>query len=51
MTFTTEQFNQILGIDDSYKAPDALMKVMLDKEKREQLFNEFLKLETDMSYE
>ena len=51
MTFTTEQFNQILGIDDSYKAPDALMKVMLDKDKREQLFNEFLKLETDMSYE
>jgi Type I restriction-modification system methyltransferase subunit len=51
MTFTTEQFNQILGIDDSYKAPDALMKVMLDKEKREQLFREFLKLERDTSYD
>lgn len=51
MTFTTEQFNQILGIDDSYKAPDALMKVMLDKEKREQMFRDFLELEKDMSYE
>lgn len=51
MTFTTEQFNQIVGIDDSYKAPDALMKVMLDKEKREQMFRDFLELEKDMSYE
>lgn len=51
MTFTTKQFNQILGIDDSYKAPDALMKVMLDKNKREKMFREFLAIETDMGYE
>lgn len=51
MTFTTEQFNKIVGIDDSYKAPDAMMKIVLNKEKREKIFREFLDIEKDLSYD
>ncbi|WP_196345246.1 N-6 DNA methylase [Paraclostridium sordellii] len=35
-------FNKIFGVDDSYKAPDKIMKVLYDKEKREELFMKLL---------
>lgn len=35
-------FNKIFGVDDSYKAPDKIMKILYDKEKREELFMKLL---------
>lgn len=36
------EWNELLGIDDSYKAPDALWAILRDKERRETLFRETL---------
>ncbi|HES7988930.1 TPA: SAM-dependent DNA methyltransferase, partial [Streptococcus pyogenes] len=38
-------------VKEVYKAPDTLIKIILDKEKREDLFRQFLKYETDVSYD
>lgn len=51
MTFTTKQINNLLGIEDCLKAPEVLMKAMLNPKKREHLFNDFLKIEKDLSYD
>ncbi|MBC2004419.1 SAM-dependent DNA methyltransferase [Listeria booriae] len=48
---TTENINHLLGIKESYQASDKLMSILFDKAKREKLFLEFLKLETDVSYD
>lgn len=48
---TTKQINELLGITESYKASDKLMKLLFKKEKREKLFEEFLKIETDLIYD
>lgn len=48
---TNDQINHILGVNDSYKQPGKLLKLMLDPEKREETFHQFLELETNMSYE
>ena len=37
-----DEWNTLLGIDDSYKAPDALWAILRDKERREALFRETL---------
>ena len=47
----TNIINKLLGITESYQAPEKMLKVMLDDESREELFIEFLKHEKDMSYE
>lgn len=39
-----DEINRLLGIKEAYKAPDALMKVLFDQEKREVLFKELLEL-------
>jgi len=46
---SVELVNGILGVDDSYKAPEALMKIMLDDEKRPKLFDDFLEHEPFLS--
>ncbi|HFK6138866.1 TPA: N-6 DNA methylase, partial [Streptococcus pyogenes] len=48
---TTNQIHKLLGVKEVYKAPDTLIKIILDKEKREDLFRQFLKYETDVSYD
>jgi hypothetical protein len=48
---TTEKINELFGIDDPWKAPDALMKILFDRKRRENMFREFLKIETDVSYD
>jgi type I restriction enzyme M protein len=48
---TTEKINEILGIKDSYEAPQKLMSVVLDDSKLEKTTNEFLKHEKDLNYE
>lgn len=49
--FTYQEVNKLLGITDSYKAPDRLMEILFDREKREQLFKSFLSVDTDVSYD
>lgn len=51
MGLTTEAINNLINIKESYKASDVLMKLLFNKEEREQLFKEFIKLEKDMSYD
>jgi type I restriction enzyme M protein len=48
---TTEKINEILGIKDSYEAPQKLMSIVLDDSKLEKTTNEFLKYEKDLNYE
>ncbi|MDN6572142.1 MAG: N-6 DNA methylase [Staphylococcus equorum] len=48
---TTEKINQLLGITESYQAPQVMLDYMLDDKKREELFHQFLREETDLSYE
>lgn len=47
----TDLINKLLGITESYQAPEKMLKLMLDDEKRKTLFKEFLKHKNDMSYE
>ncbi|POQ10317.1 methylase, partial [Listeria monocytogenes] len=42
MTLTTETINKLIGIKESYQASDALMKILFDREKREEIFKQFL---------
>lgn len=49
--FGLENVNKLLGINESFKAPDRIMELIFNKEKREELFNEFLKISTDMSFD
>ena len=37
-------YNEIFGVDDSYKAPDKIIKILYDKEKREKLFMKLLEV-------
>ena len=51
MQFDVEIVNQILGIDDAYKAPDRLLNLMLDDDRRVATFKNFLKVSTDLSFD
>lgn len=44
MSTQTEKINELLGIDDSYKAPEALMSILYSRQRREKLFRDFLPL-------
>lgn len=46
-----ETINQILGITESYKASDVLMKAMFNKSERERIFKEFLGHESQLHYD
>lgn len=47
----TNTINKLLGITESYKAPEAMLRKILNKKSKEKLFKEFLKHEKDLSYE
>lgn len=49
--FDVKTVNDLLGIDDAFKAPGRLMELLLKKEKREELFRKFLKIETNLEYD
>lgn len=36
-------YNEIFGVEDSYQAPEKIMSILFDKEKREQLFMKLLR--------
>lgn len=46
-----EEINKLLGVDDSWKAPEALMKMLMRREQREGLFKQFLEKESDLSFD
>lgn len=46
-----KQINELLGITESYKAPATLLNILYNKEKREKLFKEFLKLKLPINEE
>jgi type I restriction-modification system DNA methylase subunit len=44
--------NEILGITESYKAPETILKILYDRKRREKIFLEFLKeFNHDVSYD
>ncbi|MFC0278117.1 N-6 DNA methylase [Enterococcus devriesei] len=45
MKLTTDKINELLGIKESYKASDALLEILFDKSKREEMFKVFLEIE------
>lgn len=51
MKLTTEKINELFGVDDSWKAPGELMGILFDRERREKIFREFIKIEPDVSYD
>lgn len=51
MKFDVKTVNKILGIDESYKAPERMLNLMLDDEKRPEIFKKFLDVSTDMSFD
>ncbi len=48
---TSKIVNELLKIDDSYKAPEKLLKIMLDDKERPELFDKFLDIEKDVSHD
>lgn len=34
-SFSIDKVNELIGVEESYQAPDALMKILWDKSKRE----------------
>lgn len=49
--FDVKTVNNLLGIDDAFKAPGRLMEILLKKEEREELFGNFLKIDTNLEYD
>lgn len=45
---TSKIVNDLLGVDDSYKAPESLLEKMLDSDKRPKLFDKFLEIEQEL---
>lgn len=43
--------NELLGITESYQAPQRMLELMINSKERIKLFDSFLKHETDLSYE
>lgn len=51
MQFNTETVNKILDIDEAYKAPDRLMEILLNPKLKEKVFQQFLAVSTDLSFD
>ena len=46
-----EQINELLGVEESYQASFKLSEILADNDKRNRLFDSFLKLEQDLSFD
>ena len=51
MIFDVRTVNNLLEIDESYKAPERVLELMLDDKKREKTFKKFLEISTDMKFD
>lgn len=49
MQFDNKTINKLLKIDDSFKAPSALLEIILDDKQRPKLFKKFLQISTDLN--
>ena len=49
--FTTKVVNDLVGVDESFKVPDKLMSIVMNREQREKLFMDFLEVERDTSFD
>lgn len=49
--FTLQTVNSLLNINESFKVPDRLMEILFSKEERELVFKNFLKIDTDLSFD
>lgn len=45
------KFNEILGVSDSRDAPEKLMKILYNKNKREEMFNELLEIKKYLDHD
>lgn len=45
------KINELFGIKESFELPERLMAVLMDKEQREAVFNEFLQYDFDFSHD
>lgn len=48
---STEQINNLLGIDESYQASFKLAEILDNRDARIKVFDSFLKLEQDLSFD
>lgn len=49
---TSDKINKLLGVNDSYKAPERIMEILHNKTEREHLFKSFLEaFDYDVSYD
>lgn len=48
---TSEDINKIFQIKESFKLPEKLMSILLNAEERGEVFQKFLDLETDLSFD
>lgn len=46
-----ETINSILGTKETFQAPTKMLEIVLDETKRESVFNQFLEVEFDLTYE
>lgn len=46
-----ERINELIGVDDSWKAPDALMAILMNHDQREKVFKQFLQEDHDLSFD
>lgn len=51
MKLTIADINRIIGISESYQLPDKIMRILSDKHDREQVFEAFLAIEPDLSFD
>jgi hypothetical protein len=49
--FDVKTVNDLLGIDDAFKASSRLMEILSEREEREKLFRNFLKIDTNLEYD
>ena len=51
MQFDVKTVNKLLGIEESYKAPEKMLRLMLDDQQRPGLFKQFLAVSTDLKFD
>ncbi|MFT8772035.1 MAG: N-6 DNA methylase [Lacticaseibacillus paracasei] len=49
--FTADVVHKLLGVREAQQAPAALMKIVMDQQKRNELFKQFLDVSTDVSHD
>jgi len=47
----SDKINDIIGIKESFELPDKLLEILLNKDKRIEIFNKFLEYEKNLSYD